>query len=201
MLTRPLPISTLATAWLLSCCAALRAQGGDPLPIPARVRVLAPPLVRVPVVATITARRPDSLLLDIPAQGPLSIPLVSVQRVEISRGKRANTATGALVGLLVGGAATAAFLAGFCGGDTLCETDEVVRAFAIIAAPPTLVGALIGSAVRTEHWERVSPDRFGLTSAHPPELRLGLRVRVPSAKLLRALQPPNERLQLAGAAK
>lgn len=140
---------------------------------------MAPPFVPVPTIATVTARGPDSLMLDIPMQGPHAIPLVSIQRLEISRGKKAKTGTGALVGLLVGAAATAAFLAGFCSDpDTLCQADEVGRAFVIIAAPPTLVGALISAAVRSEDWDRVPLERLGSTSRQSSELLLGLRLRL-----------------------
>jgi hypothetical protein len=59
--------------------------------------------------------------------------------------------TGLLIGSVVGAAATGAFLAAFCSDpDTKCGADEVVRAVVIIAVPPALVGALIGSLVRTK---------------------------------------------------
>lgn len=63
---------------------------------------------------------------------------------------RSHTGTGLLIGGLVGAAATAIFLAGFCSDpDTQCGADEVGRAVLIIAVPPALVGMLIGSLIRT----------------------------------------------------
>jgi hypothetical protein len=59
--------------------------------------------------------------------------------------------TGLLIGGLVGSAATALFLAEFCGdSDTECGADEVGRAVVIIAVPVAAGGALIGSLVRTK---------------------------------------------------
>lgn len=157
---------------------ALRAQDAS-LPTPARVRVLARPLGITPVVATVTGHHGDSLVLSVPDRGSLTLPLAAVQGIEISRGTHAKTLTGAAVGLAAGTVATALFLAAFCSdSDTLCETDEYLRAFAIIALPPTGVGAIVGSLVRVERWERVAPERFAWTSAAP--LRVGLGLRIPT---------------------
>ena len=65
-------------------------------------------------------------------------------------GTRSHTGTGLLIGGLVGGVATALFLAGFCSDpDTQCGADEVGRAVLLIAVPAALVGTLIGSLIRT----------------------------------------------------
>ena len=65
---------------------------------------------------------------------------------------RSHTGTGLLIGGLVGGVATAVFLAGFCSdADTQCGADEIGRAVLFIAVPTALVGTLIGSLIRTDH--------------------------------------------------
>lgn len=65
--------------------------------------------------------------------------------------KHSHTWTGLLVGGLVGGAATAVFLAAFCGDpDTVCGADEVGRVVVIIAVPVAAAGALIGSLILTK---------------------------------------------------
>jgi hypothetical protein len=62
-----------------------------------------------------------------------------------------HTLTGLLVGSLVGAVATGVFLAAFCSdADTQCGADEVGRAVVIIAVPPAVVGAVIGSLIRTK---------------------------------------------------
>ena len=64
---------------------------------------------------------------------------------------RSHTGTGLLIGGLVGGVATAVFLAGFCSdADTECGADEIGRAVLFIAVPTALVGTLIGSLIRTK---------------------------------------------------
>jgi hypothetical protein len=71
--------------------------------------------------------------------------------VEPGSRTHSHTWTGLLIGGLVGGAATAVFLAGFCGDpDTQCGADEVGRAVVIIAVPAAAAGALIGSLIRTK---------------------------------------------------
>jgi hypothetical protein len=79
-----------------------------------------------------------------------------------------------LVGAGVGAAITVLFLSGFCGGDTLCDGDEQVRAAAIFGIPSIAIGAGIGALIRTERWERVA-----ITPSRSPTLYLGLRVDLP----------------------
>ena len=65
--------------------------------------------------------------------------------------RHSHTRTGLLIGGLVGAAATGAFLAAFCSDpDTRCGANEVARAVIIIALPPTVLGAAIGSLIRTK---------------------------------------------------
>jgi len=62
-----------------------------------------------------------------------------------------HTITGLLIGGLVGTVAAGAFLGAFCNDpDTHCGAGEVGRAIVIIAVPPTLLGAVIGSLIRTK---------------------------------------------------
>ncbi len=62
-----------------------------------------------------------------------------------------HTVTGLLIGGSVGLVATGLFLSVFCSdSDTQCGADEVARAVAIIAVPPAVVGAVIGSLIRTK---------------------------------------------------
>lgn len=62
-----------------------------------------------------------------------------------------HTVTGLVIGGIIGAVATGVFLAAFCSdSDTHCGADEVGRAFVIIAVPPALLGAAIGSLVRTK---------------------------------------------------
>jgi len=72
-------------------------------------------------------------------------------RIETRSQTHSHTLTGLLIGGLVGAAAAGVFLAAFCSDqDTQCGADEVGRAVVIIALPPAVVGAVIGSLIRTE---------------------------------------------------
>lgn len=156
-----LPRNMYSIGGLVAACIilepdALLSQGRNMLEPGARVRVTMAALSR-PTVARFTGWRADSLLLDMGGGAPSVVPRTSLLRLEISRNRRSRLLAGAGVGLLVGGVATAAFLAAFCDDpDTLCETDEYLRAFTLIALPPTAVGAVIGLAIRVEDWEPVS---------------------------------------------
>jgi len=132
-------------------------------------------MLPTPTTATVAGWRADSLLLDTAGGSELAVPLTALTRLEISRGRKSKVVTGAAIGLLVGSAATALFLAGFCSdSDTLCESDEVVRAFAIIALPSTAIGGAIGLAIRVERWESLAlpPPATGGAALR------GLRIRV-----------------------
>lgn len=79
---------------------------------------------------------------------PARVSLISLRR---SSATRSHAGTGLLIGGLVGVAATTVFLVGFCSDpDTVCGADEVGRAVLVFLVPPAVVGALIGSLVRTE---------------------------------------------------
>jgi hypothetical protein len=74
-----------------------------------------------------------------------------VSQVVTSSGTHSHTLTGLLIGSVVGAAATGVFLALFCSDpDTRCGAHEVGRAVVIIAIPPAVAGAVIGSLVRTK---------------------------------------------------
>lgn len=148
-------VRAMATAAALLWSPHLLGQTPELPPTGARVRVVARGIAPGPVVAAVAGRHTDSLILDLEGGRRRAVPVTSITRLEISRGRKSKVVTGAAMGLILGTAATGAFLAMFCSDpDTLCESDEVLRALAIIATPPTALGALIGLAVRVERWER-----------------------------------------------
>ncbi|HEX6747498.1 MAG TPA: hypothetical protein VF092_09445 [Longimicrobium sp.] len=66
--------------------------------------------------------------------------------------RRGHTKEGLLIGGIVGVAAAGLFLAGFCDdSDSPCQGDEYARALVYIALPPAVVGALIGTLIRTKN--------------------------------------------------
>jgi hypothetical protein len=80
-----------------------------------------------------------------------TVRLAPVPQAAASSEAHSHTLTGLLIGSLVGAAATGVFLAAFCSDpDTQCGAHEVGRAVVIIAVPPAVVGAVIGSLIRTK---------------------------------------------------
>jgi hypothetical protein len=85
----------------------------------------------------------------LPIESPVrSIP---IPEVVLNSETRSHALTGLLIGGAVGVVAAGVFLAIFCSdADTQCGADEVGRAVVIIAVPPAVVGAVIGSLIRTK---------------------------------------------------
>ena len=138
-----------------------------------RVRIIRPGNTNPLLIGTTTRSTPDTLWLTLEGQAqPTAVPLGAAIRLERSLGRHSHTLAGALVGASVGAAITLLFLSAFCGGDTLCDGDEQVRAAAIFGLPSIALGAGIGAMIRTERWEPIS----SAVPSRTPTLQLGLRV-------------------------
>ena len=127
-----------------------------------RIRVQSPTLGDNKVAGTLVALDAEQLTIRVGGDGPLTLDLASLSKFEVHRGQRRGVPEGAAIGLLGGGVLSGLFLASFCGGDNLCQTDEYVRAFAYIALPTALVGAVIGSFTTIDRWEEVPLDSVRL---------------------------------------
>lgn len=126
------------------------------------------------VVGTIIRQSADSLWLAAASGDTLPLAPTSA-RLERSQGMHGHALTGALIGGAVGTAATLFFLSQFCGGDTLCDGDEQVRAAAVFALPALAAGTIIGALTKSERWEPVV--LVGGLAPGSPQLRLGLNLR------------------------
>lgn len=141
-----------------------------------RVRVTSRGSVTTPLVGTFLRATSDSLWLTPQGQAqPTGVAFAAGIRLERSLGRRSHTITGALVGAGVGAGITLLFLSGFCGGDTVCDGDEQVRAAAVLGLPCVGLGAGLGALIRTERW---APLPVGGPSPSPI-LQVGLHVGWP----------------------
>jgi hypothetical protein len=91
---------------------------------------------------------------------PRSIPLESIQWLQVSQGKSGHALPGAFVGLVVGivisiGAQTHNHEDEFLGG--LSDMEDNVTRGAGITVGTTFLGAAIGSVIGSEKWQSVSP--------------------------------------------
>ena len=117
----------------------------------------------------------------------LAIPLASVTRLEVSRGRKSNAGRGAKIGALVLGipgviAGLALVGRELCGGLGSCSDvgpEVVVVLGAVGAGTGALIGAVIGYAIRTERWVDLPPDqlRVNLVPQRDGRFGLGLSVR------------------------
>lgn len=164
----PLVVAGLL-ALLAQPCLAQGPKSGD------RVRVVQAEGRVNPIVGRFIRSAPDSIWLTVAERKePLAVPLGPLTKVELSRGHRSRVGVGALVGAVVGTAVTVGFLTGFCGGDTLCDGDEQVRAAALLGLPCVAAGAGVGALIRIERW---SPVGLGLLPS-PAVLRVGFAWRL-----------------------
>jgi hypothetical protein len=134
-----------------------------------RIRVTAPVLAMRPIIGTLDTLDEERVTWT-PEHGDsiLSWPRASLERLEISQGRRANTWRGALLGALSG--AGAGLIVGFVAGEDECPenglaglaaADCLTRAEAAVggtvlgAVGGGLVGLLIGSGSKSERWRSV----------------------------------------------
>ena len=98
-------------------------------------------------------------------QPPVRIPLASIERLEIARGRRTAAKEGALwggvLGTVLGGLAVFGLSQAMCdyGSDCGGSMEAFLAGAGIFGAAGAGVGALAGLAVKTDRWERVPVDR------------------------------------------
>lgn len=114
---------------------------------------------------TLASWRTDSVVLRPEGhEGPVGVPRAWVTRIEVSRGRQKTTGVGAVVGFLPGlvllGTATLSPQTFDNPAGTGCERECVMTASLGLSVLGSAIGAFIGSAVKTERWERLPlPDR------------------------------------------
>ena len=144
--------------------AALKAQDST-VPAPqARVRVTTD---AGRFVGRWLGRTADSLSIAGARNEPMGFAAASVRNLEISAGRKRRTGSGAVIGLatgLVGGLVTAAVLCNDGCGDLHGFVLVVVAGLG--AGGGLLIGAIIGSQIRSERWEPV-PLNVGLSLSLP----------------------------------
>ena len=124
------------------------------------------------ITGTVFSSVGDTITLTVKGQtDPLVVPVTSVNRLEVAKGKKSKIGTGAVVGLFAGasiGAIVGYF--GTCTDQQACELDgsvgETKAAYTIIGAGVLggiglLLGTGIGSAIKVDRWEEVPLKHLG----------------------------------------
>ncbi len=194
-------VTLILAVSLLPPCASVQAQERPSVAGLARRGLLAPG-ARVRLYASQTAdgrygrfvgqivsRVPDSLTLKPEDDLPVVVPVASITRLEVSRGRRSNWAEGAGIGLLVG-AATGAIIGLASGDDPPCPRSgwfcsrwtagTKAGALAVVfGGVGGVIGLIIGASTTTERWVEVPLDRLRVSFAPQRDGRfaLGLSMR------------------------
>jgi hypothetical protein len=121
---------------------------------------------------TLVAVERDALVVSLDRdRPPTQIPLASIDRLEVARGRRSAAREGAALGALAGAACgavlTTAFGKGLCGGGAHCgvSTGWVLGGAGVFAAAGAAVGSLVGLPFQKDRWEPVALDRVRVTLA------------------------------------
>jgi hypothetical protein len=126
-----------------------------------RVRVTAPASSTRPITGTFIAIRSDSIVVAAPT-GERAVPRAAVVRLDVSRGPKTNTGTGALIGMGVIGAVGLVAC-----GSCFASDDGAGANFLLVFVPSlaggALIGALIGNGVHSDRWEPVPLQEVSLT--------------------------------------
>ena len=187
-------VTLILAVSLLPPCASVQAQERPSVAGLARRGLLAPG-ARVRLYASQTADGrygrfvgrivrwvPDSLTLKPEDDLPVVVPVASITRLEVSRGRRSNWAEGAGIGLLVG-AATGAIVFGLASGDCegWCFTAESAAAAGavVFGGLGGVIGLIAGASTTTERWVEVPLARLRVSFAPQRDGRfaLGLSMR------------------------
>jgi hypothetical protein len=158
---------------LAAPCAALAQEEGR-IAAGDQVRFTAPSLGATRLTTcTVLETKPDTLVVDHHGQA-VPLPLAAVTRLDVSRGQKSRSGTGALIGLVGGaalsiGIATALHPGGTrpcpnlgCLGDIQEEAAEGLAIVVVGALAGAGIGAAIGSAIKVEQWRYVPLDKVRL---------------------------------------
>lgn len=174
---------------LLFSSTTLSAQDGIPLEVGSRIRITAPDMGIEQRPATVEAVRGNTLV--VLADSTLNVPLASVARLDVYRGRKSfGVVKGAGYGALIGaGTGLVSGLIYGASNEAECPViDESPEGpcpllyGAVLGLAGGMTGALVGfvagALIKTDRWEEVTPARFSLTPAVTYDGRVGFRASV-----------------------
>ena len=156
---KPTNFTSLVFLFSLAVSIDLVAQETSPVVPGDRVRVT---VLKNKIVGTVVTFEADTLVMNVKNRAePTAVPLASVKRLEVGRGKESNVRRNALIGLVVGAVSGAI---GTClgeeGGDVSTAPNNCILLSVLIGGGLGAgVGAALG-AVKVEQWEEVPLERI-----------------------------------------
>ncbi len=150
----------------------IRAQDSLPVTVGDRVRVTAPDIDLNRYDGTIRVIGRNALTVD-----TLPIALESVTRLDIHRGRKSKSGTGALIGAGIG-LVFFAYRVSVC-SSFICDGGAIMAAFPIVVGGGAGIGALVGWLIKSDRWEEVPLDQLRLSFVPQRDGRfaLGLSLR------------------------
>ena len=173
-------VTLILAVSLLVPFAGVQAQGPPSLAPGTRIRVTAPGAGANKLVGTFVGARTDTLLVRTrPGWTPQSIPLASVTRLDMSRGRKSLAGAGAGIGGVIGAVSGAVVGAASCADAFLADPAQCALAGGlVVGAGGALLGAVVGALGKTDRWEEVPLDRLRVSFAPQRDGRFGLRLSV-----------------------
>ncbi len=173
-----IPIAALAVASFTR----VTAQQPPLVKVGDRVRVATPDMGIRNQEGTLRLLDADSLVLH-PAYGEplrLVIPLASLTRFEVHRGRKSAARLGAGIGFGVGTAWAITLLStpSVCNPETPCSAGGWVGAIGLFGGIGAGLGGLVGLVFRSDRWEEVSLDRLRVSFAPQRDGRFALGASV-----------------------
>ncbi|HMI31332.1 MAG TPA: hypothetical protein VK527_06300 [Candidatus Limnocylindrales bacterium] len=186
----------------MSLCGVSSAQANPsllPLGIRVKVSVSTPPpasaglapdaasehMLRERIIGTLVNIQDETLIVNEGKDGPRrEVPLASVNRFEVSRGRHSSSGKGALIGMFAGaaGGVAAGYVVcnhGNCDSSTGDLTGIWASALGLGGALfGAGIGAIIGGVIHTERWEKVSVHDLRVGIGPVGRECLGLRVAI-----------------------
>lgn len=145
-----------------------------------RVRVTAPDLGADKLIGTVVPSPVDTLMVrPTDRMTAIAIPLASMTRLEVRYGQKAHLLLGAAIGFVAGATSLGIGSAVVCSReDSDCSEHQTVTFTALGGLSGGAVGALLGSLIHTDRWNRVPLERFrvGLAPRHDGGVWVGLSV-------------------------
>ena len=128
----------------------------------ARIRVSAQGLATTQVVGTVVALHADTLVLAPQSgRGLLALPLESVQRLDVSRGRKSLAGAGAGIGGVIGAVSGAVWGAASCAEPSFVAPEQcAIMGGLLVGAGGALLGAVVGALSKTERWQEVPLDQL-----------------------------------------
>ena len=171
---------SLALALAVAPLDGVMAQDALAVQVGTRVRVTAPELDLERYDGTLVAVRGDTLTV-----GTVHVPLTSVTRLDVHRGRTGNWRKGAINGALVGGSTGLVFgvlfwqICSSLAGDGDACWPFVPFSAVVVGLPGGLVGAAVGILIKTDRWEEIPLERLHVNLAPQRDggFALGFSVR------------------------